>query len=1029
MKKIYCILLSTILAASCTEQLVPEGNLADDETGEKTTLYFNPVIACETSQTKAMADNPEIHSIHVAVFDGQGYKLSEYVEASPCSYADENGTAFSYSVDLKVTTGRRILHFIANGPQSLPYGKETEVIGSLYTSIDADGINEFDTAYWQRVELLEGVPETPVAGSPDYAEKKAAYDRVRNTLNNVVLIRNYSKVTLKKNESLTDFTIYGFWILNYPNQGTIAPYNRNTKEFMSGYETFPDVESVESNASGCGNYQGFALATTQFLSEPFDNAHFHAATANVATGYVYEREKALDSPMYLIVKAKLASSDNASGFDYYKVAMQDAEGDFYAMLRNFNYLVKIQSVARKGANTPDEALHGAPTGDISLNVEFEELSNISDGDARLTISETVIVLAAETGNSITYNDFWYKYEPDIVNHDGTVYNGTTETQEYPFVEIDDDYEIGASGAVFQSFTVDDTDTGGQRYIHYTTVPVSPIRRSQSILITGKQWNGTAYETISRKVTFQLRETLDLDVSCGPNTDANGYGNVAVSKDHKVTVNLAIEADLPSQMFPLVFDIEAQNLTISPDNAYASQQELPVTSGYSKITGRGTIPSYWYEKTITWEEYSATPSVNAVKTIPCYFVTNTASSATPIYVTPRSVYFSQKATQLYNHTLSEFTGFSANRTTLTIGDPTNGTATVSYTLSGSLPEDGKVYVHMSKLEPVNTGAMTYVRTEDVGGTSYEVYEMDVNSLSCSLDVRGFDAGTGKLYLSAYKYADSSILQFTIRQNGILIYYDALKDNSSAQDFVTNLTSLNGASGNPVVGQKCTITIFVSEDTTYSNVQIGGSTATGKLSGSITVDGLQYWGYYLNNYSVGTTPGYNSIPVTVSGVSAGSAQLPVYGINISSSEVNTVTSGSFDKSAYYVIQNSGTSKYLCKPVSGTTPILEDSTDEQYSTDMLWKFGSTQSTSTILVGDSTTSTGIANASGSTVSLSSSPTAFTLAYTSGKGMTIYRSGSSKHYLYDNSGSISSHTSLSTSNNNDYWHVYKVSFTPPTTP
>ena len=111
----------------------------------------------------------------------------------------------------------------------------------------------------------------------------------------------------------------------------------------------------------------------------------------------------------------------------------------------------------------------------------------------------------------------------------------------------------------------------------------------------------------------------MEIKCVPEEIPYGI-------NEKVKVNITIPDDLGSSMFPLEFNIEAQNLSITPDN-----DNLPVASGLSTIPGVNKS-AFWFVKSLPKEEYDALPLVNGKRTFQCHFKANKRESATRVYVT-------------------------------------------------------------------------------------------------------------------------------------------------------------------------------------------------------------------------------------------------------------------------------------------------------------------------------------------------------------------------------------------------------------
>lgn len=771
-KKILHILPLAVLFYSCEkdaklDQAAEPASIYDEigtERDGKVTLGFNvEILDGTTAGTRSLAEKPDIKNIYVAVFDSIGYKLSEYVKANPITAATENDKKYQFTIQLKVSDQPRVLHFIANGPEELRFGTEQEVIGELYTRYDADESDEFSRkdAYWQRL-VFDKIHPRP-EGIDDGSEAWQNYNSMVETLSNLKLIRNFSKITLSKREPGTsdsqtfrDFEIKGMWFVNYPDRGSIAPYNRNTGLFGtdtengdSTYLDYTDMTGVEDPDRG--NYQGFTLASTSFITpasfiETGDDKNMIDAASNTAYGYVYEREKALTSPMYLI--AKCIYNGNPT---YYKIAMQDDDGNFYAMLRNFNYTVQIQSVIAAGYSSAQAALEGAPTGDVSVNIDYQDLPNISDGNARITVSATKLLIVGEVGQPTTAS-FWYKYEPDIRDHEETGIHNDLATgddatdQANPHVVITYAGSEGSSGAVVNTLDVNTSNKGGNRYVTISTTNVSATPKTQTITIEGRNWNGERYLTITRTVQLVLRGALDMNLSASPNTDSDGNAYVTQQKDQPFVLNLGIESGLPSSMFPLSLKIEPSAKTITPDNAYSSVQELPVRYG----TDAAGHPTYWFEKSISWAEYKSAPEVDGIKTLPAYFKTLVAASATTLTVSNEN--FISKSVDVRNYTPAHFATASLSGTTHTVGTE----ETFSFTIDKNYT--GDILLTMKGFEPSADEAerVIYQSTDSEGN---RIYKMSLSSYTTgstvSFDVIPYRSGVAYITLSGHLFEDKKV----------------------------------------------------------------------------------------------------------------------------------------------------------------------------------------------------------------------------------------------------------------------------------
>lgn len=868
--KLISIFFSVVLLTACSGSLEPVPGLKDAsefgyEHDGKVTFVLKPEIGRSNIATKALGENPQLENLHVAVFDGSGSALIQYVQADPYTPATANDTDYQYTVDLKTSDKPCILHFIANGPEELRFGSEVEVIGELYTTGG-------ESAYWQRIEL-PNITAKPETGDDDYDEKLASYMAVVDSLDGVKLLRNYSKITVE--ETCDNFVLDGFWFVNYPDGGSVAPYNRNTGRFMDDYIDYPTMESLEGPGDSTytfnsgepdefslagGNYQGFMNATTSFIAhETFDNASIHALNAdNQCVGYVYEREKALFSPMYLIVKGAFTESGKSPVTTFYKIALQDAEGDFYAMLRNFDYLVQIQSVASAGYSSAADALAGAPSGDISVNVDYQDLTNISDGDSRMTVSETTLMIIGTPGNSTTA-EFWYKFEPDITGtrYSGA-YNGTTEdpTNHTPYVTISYEGTSGSTGDVISSISIGTDDGKGNRHVTINTTAVGDMLKTQSIIITGKRWNGSRYQALTRTISLVLRNNLDLMVSAAPNTDADGKGYVVAGTGKKVSINLGIEGGLPSSLFPLEFKIDPVNNSLTPDNDYSSVQDLPVRSG---LDANG-YPTYWFEKTLTWAEYSGVDMVDGIKTFPVYFSTIVVNSATVVNVSQK--YFTPKSTEIKNFVPKTFSSLAFSGTTHEIGEA----ETFSFSMS-EVPSDGIVTVAMKGVEPDASAGLTYIGKDDDG---YWIYKLSgVTTTSASFGIVPYLSGTAEIKLSARLFTDASKTMFVMGGSlpaGTVLFNDTFGTNNNVA--IGSYTGAGITSDYNKTGISYSLSgnytnISTTSETNMKSGHIRYSSSSRNDSATITISGISPYGAKKVTLSFSA---YISLTSTVSGTSS-------------------------------------------------------------------------------------------------------------------------------------------------------------------
>ena len=667
MKKLLYIFSLVLLAGACTlDQYQPE---TSGDGSDKVTMSFSVSVPEAQSMTRAMADKPALETMHAIVFDRNGF-LVEYVNATNLVKATENATDYTFSIALSISDTQRRVHFVGNCPAAPKFGMESEVMAALQTSENAD-------AYWYRVE----VP----AIKADNTDGEGPYAPAPQTINDfgkIMLTRNFAKVVV---ESKTDdFKLDSWAVAGTPKVGSVAPYNRNTKQFQSYVgKTFADLRSEQ--------YDAFVPVTA--------SPDFNLAEADLkgSAAYVYERETPVSgtNPAYVIVKGTYGGETC-----YYKIDLRDEKGNYFPILRNFQYKITINSVTRKGSASLEAAMKGPGSGDVSSAVEYESLTNISDGEARLSVEYTSKVLVSSVPIGL-------KVKFDAIGSGVKLSNP-------PAVTINDD--AGTSGAAINDISAASApDANGWYSFTITPTELGTSAKRQSLTVKGTYTLNGETKYISRKVEYVLMPRLKMSAVCDPDEIIKTQGTA-------FDLCITIPDALSEAMFPLAFKIEAENLTITPGN-----DSMPVESGESTIPGSTRKSSFWFVKTLSYEDYSALEldPEHGTRTFRCHFKSNTAISATQIYVS--NDYFEQADCPLGNYDPSYFTDLAFNKAKY----PTNEGEAVTFTFStsGSIPESGYITVTLTGLEPADpeTGNLRYLRTDADGNG---VFALDSTGLNAS-----------------------------------------------------------------------------------------------------------------------------------------------------------------------------------------------------------------------------------------------------------------------------------------------------------
>lgn len=557
MKNILFGIFVLLLSACGNEEIVESPQLEKGDTVELTMSVNVP----DVSSARSFDEKATIKSLYLVVFDKQGY-LAESAQATDFQ---TNGDETSFKVTLHQTANKRIIHFIANYEiGNLDYGSESEIIGKM-------NVSDNQNAYWQRIELESGIANDNVTA----VEMKR-----------VPLLRNFAKITV--NADASNFQFEGFAVVNSLNKGTIAPYNTQG----GGFANFISGEaSLSYNAITAQGYTGFVPGDAKVNSElPVENAF------QMEPYYLYERQHPGDNTTtYILLKGKF----NNGASTYYKLDMVYKNADdvltYYNLLRNFQYVVTINSVTGNGYSTIEEAAAQPANNNFSGSVLTKSLLNISDGHERLLVSFTDTTVVST--DKITLK---YKYIPDIQS--ANTNNGAVNLSLVKEGEV--------IGAVNQLSGQD-----SQGYGSIEIIPNEPgdLTLTQTVTLIGG--------SLSRDVTFTLRKQQIMEVSCFPETVVGSVGE-------SVDLFIKIPNGLSETLFPLTFLIEAEALSLYPD---AAKDYMPVKVGASIVPSKNGASSFGFERELTYDAYKGLAVENGTKEIICYFLTNKEESSSAVYV--------------------------------------------------------------------------------------------------------------------------------------------------------------------------------------------------------------------------------------------------------------------------------------------------------------------------------------------------------------------------------------------------------------
>ena len=702
MRKWMLILVAALGALACSRER--ERELALEPEGRVEVMFS---VTGEQPATKALGEAPGLKTLHVAIFGSSGY-LKEYLEAEKVSegtyeytFKDQNEQdqtetvpSYTYKVSIALSNSGRRVHFIGNGPSSIPFGRDYEILPGL--------LGEEETGFWQMVTLPNVTAKQDEDGNYVYngqvrnpGDPYEPSAELQKAFTNIPLIRNWAKIELMSDDpSQSHFIPHSFAVVNVPKHGTLVPYG-GTKGFITNYKDL----SYEQLRSSEYNYGGNLPTGVEFDHDPPSAQDFVNCKNGVKsyskdnpqdeehTVYLYERPvpDVNMQPSFVIVYGEFFE-ENATSFNpgegfmcYYKVDLMEGS-KYYPVLRNFKYKIQIEKISARGHDTPEAAAAAAGSADVSADINASTLPDISDGTRRMAVQP---YMSKAFIGSDAFKEQLYVVFYDDINGAHPAPNRNAESVTYELIPenagIVKDPKIGAA------FTDDpDAQNYGWRPVSFAVAdPSEASARTQILRIKCKTHPEDENESpLYRDVVISLLPTQTMRVSCE-------HPRVLLVNGEEQRVDVAIPDGLVESMFPLHFLIEAKNLTLTPDNT-VDGNNLPV------VAQNGT---FRYQRTLEWEEYKGLDTKldyedeTLWRTFYSYFKTNCEESATEIEVT--NDYFYTGSTSFTN-----YESFRDPHYTTSIPRRTGADVSVAAQLMTATQELKPVYLELKGLEPAD-----------------------------------------------------------------------------------------------------------------------------------------------------------------------------------------------------------------------------------------------------------------------------------------------------------------------------------------
>lgn len=619
--------------------------------------YLDPdklyLLVCGSTQSIKYIRKAEV------VLDENGDPDVEEISASevsdyPLTDGASSVTMYKFKVQLELTDSRRTVHILGN------IDENQLITGSyVYQLLPTLMSYEGRQAYWQKINMPAIHPLLDSHGQPVMGENGSYLpsEEAAAALEHIPLIRNYAKIQVSDATAEDDeFELYSYAVIYFPRRGTVAPYRSNVNNVndafnfnntgdsyrFSGYERcrFQDLDEDLQ-------YLGYLTPNVTFDREiPTASMFEHPENSggrvikydknNTEQGfYLYERSTPTDklAPTFVIIRGKFGEDGE---YYYYRLDLMETKTvnyesvyEYYPIYRNFRYNIQLNRISSIGVSTPEAAANSSGAEDISADISMKHLSDISNGQTRLVV-EPFMAKTYTGPNEEGYYYIYARFYNDLNSSDPNVDWGAVSVELEPLEDQSEDILIlyDDVGNEVHSFYPAAQTMGGEqgfRIVRFNTKTAGSQSKTQKIKITGRNLYTHEEFPLYREVEITLQKKQTMTVTCS-------IPELPLQKEASQVVNVTIPSALPSSIFPLEFTIEAERLTLTPDNRVSSNN-LPVHSGLSisdheEYAGKTTIQ---YIRTLTEDEYRSLPVTDGTVTFASYFKSNTSVSATTVWV--------------------------------------------------------------------------------------------------------------------------------------------------------------------------------------------------------------------------------------------------------------------------------------------------------------------------------------------------------------------------------------------------------------
>ena len=335
-----------VLMTSCYQDELPLPPTEEVPAGYKAIEFMAQVPQMEIVNTRAVdPDGGGVQQITVFCFDENSLFITTVT-----ADLTTDGAVPSLNGQFRVIVPDHTATMHLVGNQNLTYFREDNYRGM--SEVDVMAALEASAGrmiYWAR-ETMETLP------THDTREKA------------VKLLRNQAKITLKVDNTKTNFVESGWVVVGSNAFGTVAPYNAKLGGFVRPTVDNPFV-TLPDNRARLGDYL-----------DVLDNE----------VEYIFETENSETSPIDFIVKGR----HNGGQELYYRISLIDEKGNYVPIMRNHHYTVNIAGSLNYGQASFEEALTAPATNNVWVSVS-DNIAEVQDSEYRLAVEKTSVVIVED----------------------------------------------------------------------------------------------------------------------------------------------------------------------------------------------------------------------------------------------------------------------------------------------------------------------------------------------------------------------------------------------------------------------------------------------------------------------------------------------------------------------------------------------------------------------------------------------------------------------------------------------------------